>query len=289
MRLIYVLLLSTILLYSETILIMNSNAKVERYKSMESEFSKHIKNDFTRIDIAKMSKNDIKEYLYDKYPDIVYAIGTKAYQYATKYIPEKKIFFSSIMNYKRLKMGKKCFGVSNELHPGMKLTLIKSLLNKTKTISLIYSHYTKNVYESFKEEAKHVGIKVIGQKIDEDSVFDMRKLQSTDAFLLIADPILLKDEKKVKELFNALKKANKPIIAYHPLYVKYGAVLILSVDIPTVGRQVASMIQSDMSGHTLTPIQMPIGTKVIFNEGLAKRMKLHYDKSALGIVNKVIK
>lgn len=289
MRLIYVLLLSTILLYSETILIMNSNAKVERYQSMESAFSKHIKNDFTRIDIAKMSKNQIKEYLYDEYPDIVYAIGTKAYQYATKYIPEKKIFFSSIVNYKRLKMGQKCFGVSNELHTGMKLTLIKSLLSKTKTISLIYSRYTKSVYESFKEEAKHVGIEVIGQKIDEDDVFDMPKLQSTDAFVMIADPILLKDEKKVEELYNTLNKANKPIIAYHPLYIKYGAVLILSVDIPTVGRQVASMIQSDMSGHTFTSIQMPIGTKVIFNEGLAKQMKLHYDKSALGIVNKVIK
>jgi len=256
---------------------------------MENAFSKHIKKDFTRMDIAQMSQNQIKEYLYDEYPDIVYAIGTKAYQYAVKYIPEKKIFFSSIVNYKRLKMGKKRFGVSNELHTGMKLTLIKSLLNKTKTISLIYSRYTKNIYESFKEEAKHVGIQVIGQKIDKDSVFDMPKLQSADAFVMIADPILLKDEKKVKRLYSAFKKVNKPIIAYHPLYIKYGAVLILSVDIPTVGRQVASMIQSNMSGNTFTPIQMPIGTKVIFNQGLAKHMKLHYDKSALGIVNKVIK
>ncbi|RLA69789.1 MAG: ABC transporter substrate-binding protein [Epsilonproteobacteria bacterium] len=289
MKLIATLLLLTMSLYAETILVMNSNAKIDRYKSMEKAFSQDIKSDFKRIDIGNMAKDEIREYLYDIYPDRVYAIGNKAFQYASKYIPEKKIFFSSIVNYKRLKMGKKCFGVSNELHTGMKLTLIKSLLSHTKTISMIYSRYTKNVYESFKEEAKHVGIKVIGQKIDKDDTFDMQKLQSADAFVMIADPILLKDEKKVKELYSTLKKRKKAIVAYHPLYIKYGAVLILSVDTPTVGRQVASMIKSDMSGNTFVNIQTPIGSKVIFNEGLAKRIKLYYNKSALGIVNKVIK
>lgn len=288
MRLIITLLLLTISLYAETILVMNSNAKIERYKSMEKAFSSNIDKPFKRIDIAKMSKNQIKEYLYDEYPDIVYAIGTKAYQYARKYIPEKKIFFSSIVNYKRFKTGKRCFGVSNELHTGMKLTLIKSLLSKTKTISIIYSSYTENIYENLKEEAHNIGLEVIGQKIDEDDIFDMPKLQSTDAFVMIADPILIKDEKKVKRLYRTLKKANKPIIAYHPLYLKYGAVLIISIDIPAVGRQIASMIHSELNGNMFTPVQMPIGTKVIFDKGLAKRMHLHYDKSALDIVNKVI-
>ncbi len=283
------LLLLSVSLYAETILVMNSNAKVERYKSMENAFTKDIDKKFKRIDIGNMSKDKIKEYLYDEYPDIVYAIGTKAYQYASKYIPEKKIFFSSIVNYKRFKIGKKCFGVSNELHTGMKLTLVKSLLNQTKTLSMIYSRYTKNIYENFKEEAQDVGIKVIGQKIDEDDTFDMPKLQSADAFVMIADPVLLKDEVKVKAFYKMMKKANKPIVAYHPLYIKYGAVLVISVDTPTVGRQVSSMIKSDIAGAEFTSVQVPIGSKVIFNQREAKRMKLNYNKSALGIVNKVIK
>ena len=277
------------LVYSESILVINSNDSVERYQSVENAFAKQIKNDFTRINISKMTDNEIKEYLYDVYPDIVYAIGTKAYQYAKKYIPEKKIFFSSIVNYKRLKMSKKSFGVSNELHTGMKVTLIKSLLSKTKTICMFYSRYTKDVYESFKEEARHIGIKVIGQKIEENDTFNMSNLEKADIFVMIADPVLIKNEKKVKRLYHILEKAHKPIVAYHPLYIKYGAVLVLSVDLPTVGRQIASMIHTEISGNTTTMIQAPIGTKVIFNEGLAKRIKLYYDKSALGVVNKVIK
>jgi len=151
MRVIVVVLFLTMAVYSETILLMTSNGKVERYKSMEKSFSEAIQKDFTRIDIGQMSQIQIKEYLYDNYPDIVYAIGTKAYQYANKYIPEKKIFFSSIVNFKRLKMGKNSFGVSNELHTGMKLTLIKSLLSQTKTLSIIYSSYTQTIFESFKK------------------------------------------------------------------------------------------------------------------------------------------
>ena len=288
MRLIYVWLIVPILLYSDTLLIMNSNAKVERYASMEKAFTKHI-NNIHRIDISKMSSSQIKEYLYANYPDIIYTIGTKAYQYAVKYVPEKKIFFSSIVNYKRFNMGNKRFGVANELHTGMKVTLIKSLLNHTKTIGFLYSRYTKDIYESFKEEAKYVGMEVIGQKIDKDTIFDIQKLKNADIFVMIADPIMLKDEKKVQNLYKVLKEDNKPVVAYHPLYLKYGAVLILSVDIPTVGRQVAAMVHAEMSGTLTSPIQMPIGSKVIFNEGLAKRMKLHYDKAALSVVNKVIK
>ena len=289
MRFILSILLLTVSLYAETILVMNSNAKIERYKSMEKAFTKDIGKKFKRIDIGDMSQDQIKEYLYDEYPDIVYAIGTKAFQYARKYIPEKKIFFSSIINYKRFNIGKKSFGVSNELHPGMKLTLIKSLLNETKTISMIYSRYTKNVYESFKKEAKNVGIEVIGQKIDKDDVFDMSKLQKADVFVMIADPVLLKDEKKVKAFYKTMKKAKLPIVAYHPLYIKYGAVLVIAVDTQTVGRQVASMIKSDIDGVKFTAVQVPIGSKVIFNQREAKRMKIKCNKSALGVVNKVIK
>jgi putative ABC transport system substrate-binding protein len=260
---------------------------------MENTFSKAISRTIStkiqHVDISSMQENTIKEYLYDVYPDIVYTIGTKAYQYAKKYVPEKKIYFSSIVNYKRLSIGKNTYGVSNELHPGMQLTLIKALLSRTKSIGIVYSSYTRALYDGFKTEAKKLGIEVIGQKITKSTNCNFELFKNIDAFVILADPVMLEDEKKVKVHFSHFKKLNIPIIAYHPLYIKYGAVLVISVDVRTIGRQIASMIESDMHGFSYQSIQIPIGTKVIFNKGLAKRMGLHYDKSALGIVNKVIK
>ncbi|MBA1421175.1 MAG: ABC transporter substrate-binding protein [Epsilonproteobacteria bacterium] len=289
MRILWLLLSFTFYIHATNILVMNSNGKIDRYQTMENTFSKAIAQKVQHVDIAFMKEDDIKEYLYDIYPDIVYAIGTKAYQYAKKYVPEKKIYFSSIVNYKRFSMGKNRFGVSNELHPGMQLTLIKALLPKIKSIGIVYSRYTQSIYDGFKTEAKKLGITVIGQKITKTDHYNFEKFKNIDAFLMLADPVMLADEKKVKVHFSHFKKLHIPVIAYHPLYLKYGAVLIIAVDVETIGRQVASMIESDMHGHSYQTMQMPIGTKVIFNQGLAKRMGLHYDKSALGIVNKVIK
>jgi len=289
MKIVYLWSIFMISVYAQSILVINSNSKIDRYKSMEQAFSKSIDKPFKTINIAKMSPSAIQEYLYDEYPDMIYTIGTKAYQYAKKYVPEKKIFFSSIVNYKRFKMEKKSFGVSNELHPGMKLTLIKSLLPHTTSLSMLYSHYTEDVYKSFKEEAKHVGIEVIGVKIKQGGSFNIGVLQKADAFVMIADPILLKEEAKIKNLYKIMATKNKPIIAYHKLYLKYGAMLILAVDTPTIGRQVASMMKQEMQGYAFTHIQLPAGSQVIFHKGLAQRMGISCDRSALGIVNKVIK
>lgn len=289
MRIFIGLCVFTFTLYAQSILVLNSNAKVQRYNSMEKEFIAAIQHKVTKADITNMSQEEVQECLYDIYPDIIYAIGTKAYQYARAFVPEKKIFFSSIMNYKRFYMGKNVFGVSNELHAGMQLTLIKSLLSDTKSISMIYSRYTIDVYLAFKQEAKNVGIEIIAEKIDEDSIVDIKRLQSADVFMLLADPLLIRKEKKVEKLFKQMKNLNIPIVAYHPLYIEYGAVLILSVDTSIIGKQVAMMIRSHTSKVLSQEIQTPIGSYVIFNKALAKRMKLRYNKSALGIVNKVIK
>ena len=279
----------TIFVSAQSILILNSNDKIDRYKSMEKSFEDAINMPYEKMEICHKSEKEIEEYLYDVYPDIVYAIGTKAYQYAKKYLPEKKIFFSSIVNYKRFKMNKHTYGVSNELHTGMKLTLIKSLLPHTKSLSIIYSKYTEDVYESFREEAAAFGIKIIGEKINKGEDIDLNKVEKADAFVMLADPVLVKDESKVKSLYKRLKSKKVPVIAYHPVYLKYGAMLVLSVDTPTIGRQVASMVTQEVRESLFTPIQLPAGSKVIFNQGLAKRMGIYYDKAALIIVNKVIK
>ena len=206
MRVVYLIVILTVSLCAQSILILNSNNKIERYRTMEKSFESAIERPFVQMDICNKSEKEIEEYLYDEYPDIVYTIGTKAYQYAKKYLPEKQIFFSSIMNYKRLNMGKHIYGVSNELHTGMKLTLIKSLLPDTNSVSMVYSRYTKDVYESFKKEAAQFGIKVIGEKIDSGDEINIDMLGKADIFVMIADPLLVKDEGKVKRLYKKLKK-----------------------------------------------------------------------------------
>ncbi len=275
-------------LFAEKILIVSSNNNIEKYSSVERSFKENFIGDYKSLDISKMTNKQIKEYLYDEYPDIVYAVGTKAYKYVDMYIPEKTLFFSSIVNYKRLDLTKNRFGVSNELHTGMNLTIIKSLFPTTKKLTIVYSCYTKELYENFKQNALLIGVKIIGEEVSEDNNIDIDKIQDSDGLILIADPLLLKDQKKVLSLFEKVKMLKKPLFAYHELFLKYDATLIISADNPTIGRQIASMINQYEQKKEFTPIQMPMGTNVIFNKKIADKLNLKYNKNGLSLVNKVL-
>jgi putative tryptophan/tyrosine transport system substrate-binding protein len=291
MRLIFIISIFTLFLYGDKILIINSNGEVGKYKETVDAFKNSFTKPFKTIDVSKMDTNEIQEYLYDEYPDIVYTVGAKAYQYTNKFIPEKKIFFSSIVNWKRLAIDKKRFGVSNELHSGMQLTLIKSIFNDIKTIGVIYSKYTKDIVDDLRINGKKMGINIIAKKVTKNSIqnesFD-NIIHQTEAMIIISDPLFLSDEKVVKNLFTLSKQNKKPIFAYHELFIKYGAVLITSLDNPTIGRQIATMIQSDINKDKIIKIQYPAGTKVIFNKKAVEQMEIKFSNNISFIANKVI-
>jgi len=288
MKILFLLALFMLNLFADKILILNSDASIEKYKSVQEEFIKNTKTPYELLDIAKLSKKEIKEYLYDEYPDIVYTIGLKAHRYANMYIPEKTIFFSSIINHKRINMDENRYGVSNELHSGMHLTIIKSLFHETQTLSLIYSDYTKDLFENFKSNALNLGINIIGEKITNDNSIDIQNIQQSDGLILIADPLLLKDEQKVIKLFEDMHQVKKPIFAYDNLYIKLGASLVISADNPTIGRQVAYMMQLFNDKKDFAKIQIPMGTNVIFNKKRVEGLEVNYNKQALSVVNEVI-
>jgi len=288
MKILITITLLTLSLYASKVLVLNSNNTIKKYQSIQKSFTENFKQPYTTLDISKMSKNNIKEYLYDEYPDIVYTIGTKAYSYANMFIPEKTIFFSSIINYKRLKSTDNRYGVSNELHSGMNLTLIKSLFNTTKKLSIVYSEYTHDLYKSFKQNAQMMDIEIIGQKISKEDSIDIEQLKNTDGFILISDPILLNNENKIISLFSDLKELKIPIFAYHELFIKFGASLVISADNPTIGRQVSIMIEHYEKNNEFQKLQLPMGTNVVFNKKVIKELGVKYNKSALSIANKII-
>ncbi|EDZ63193.1 putative ABC transporter, substrate binding protein [Sulfurimonas gotlandica GD1] len=291
MRLLFLLLSFMLLIEAQEILVINSNAKIEKYKEAQEGFSKSINRPFKIIDIAQMKSAEIKEYLYNEYPDIVYAIGAKAYQYANQYIPEKKIYFSSIMNWKRLKMSDERNGISHELHSEMHLILIKSIFRNIKTVGIIYSKYTEDVMLDFAQNARKLGIEIVSYKVNKESVsnenFD-ELVKHTESMIILPDPILLSDDKIVKKLFKLSKEYKKPVFAYHELFIEYGAALITSVDNPTIGRQIAAMINAETKIQDIKEIQYPAGTKVLFNKKVVLELGIEYSDSITAIATEVI-
>ena len=287
MKIILTFLLILLSLNAEKVLVLNSNNDIVKYKETVDSFSKEFKKSFKIMDISKQKENAIKEYLYTEYPDTIYTVGAKAYQYAYEYLPEKNIFFSTIVNWKRLKRNDKNYGISNELHSSMNLTLIKSIFTNVKQIGIIYSKYTKNIIEDFQKNAQSLNIKIIPYKIEQNTVEKesfQTLINNVDAILIIPDPVLLAKQNMVKKLFANSKSKNTSIFAYHPLFLSYGAVLTISIDHPTTGRQIAAMISNKTYNKN---IQYPAGTQVIFNKKVAIEQNIQFNPNITSLVNEV--
>jgi putative ABC transport system substrate-binding protein len=279
-------------LYAQKILVLNSNDTISKYQETISSFKQEFKQPYTVFNISNKSEQIIKEYLYDEYPDIVYAVGVKAYQYAHEYLPEKDIYFSSIVNWKRLNKSYNTYGVSNELHSSMHLTLIKSIFSKVKNIGIIYSDYTSDIIEDFKSNAEPLNVNIIPYKINKSNInnesFNIL-LNKVDSIILIPDPILLNQQNNVKKLFNNAKSKKIALFAYHQLFLEYGALLSIAIDNPTTGRQIANMIQNNINKNVrIDRIQYPAGTKLIFNKKEALLQNVFFNKNITPLVNEII-
>ncbi|MBF0101174.1 MAG: hypothetical protein HQK77_09730 [Desulfobacterales bacterium] len=277
------------------ILVINSDSAVETYRVVQDVFIQAINQPVIQIDLHDQSlkMSDIEEKLYDIYPDISYCIGTKAYMISHQYIREKSIVFSSIINYLRLPMTANRYGISNEIHPEIQITLFHYIFPTIQKIGLLYSkEYTLQWYEKTVTEAQLLGIKIIGEVISSNDMINRslnKLIPEIDAYWLISDPVIISQKEDILSILKRCDTEKKPVFSYHDIFIKYGATLIISVDHPTIGRQVAGISEKLLKGQSLEEnIQWPAGSDIKKKKKKVKEYGLNINKEALGSVNKII-
>jgi putative ABC transport system substrate-binding protein len=275
------------------ILLINSNASVEKYKVVQDEFKKNISMPTIEVNLESVSGEDI-EHITSYDPKMIYCIGSKAYSFAAKYFGNKEIIFSSILNYRRLTLTPKTYGISNEPHPRMPAYISRSIFPSVRRIGMLYSkEYTIQWFESIRDQAKELGIDIIGQVISDpkdSESFLKQLLGSCDAIWLISDPLVIPEERYLLNMLKLCDTYKKPVFSYNEIFAELGAVLVVSVDDPTIGRQAADMASGLLSTQKSDEkVQFPAGSQVILNLKKAKEYGLEYNPNALGVVNTIIK
>jgi len=277
------------------ILLINSDASVEKYGVAQAEFKSTIAYPVNEINLGerKWKLQEIEDLLFDEYPDLVYCIGTKAYLAANRFLSEKDIVFSSIINWKRLPVNQKTFGVSNELHPEMQIMLFRYIFPGVKKIGVLYSEkYNGQWVNQARAQAKEMGVEIIGSAVQESkqAVPALKGLvQDIDALWLIADPVILSDKKVLMQVFKECDAKKTPVFSYHDAFAKQGAVLIVSVDDATIGRQAAGIASNVLTGAGVEKkVQYPAGSQIIMNLKKVKEYGLRYEEASLSAVNQII-
>ena len=277
------------------IMVINSNAAVDKYRIAQEEFTKTISTPVVEMDLGdkKLKLGEIEDFLYDEYPDLVYCIGTKAYLLASKFISERNIVFSSILNWHRLPLSQKTYGVSGELNPEMQITLYRYIFPGLNRIGVLYSpKYNKHWFKEAQTAGKEMGVEIIGRPLSKrrDILPELSGLlKEIDALWLISEPVVMSEKKCLMEVFKQCDIRKIPVLSYHDAFAEYGAMVIVSVDNPTTGRQAAAISREVLSKDVVKKkVQLPAGSHIFLNLKKANEYGLKYREMALSNVNRII-
>lgn len=288
-------LLSLPIQAEQSILILNSNHDVEKYRAAEHAFVKTYNQTLPSINLGEKywTSSRVREKLYADYPDIVYAIGAKAYLAAHHFIGEKTVVFSSVVNYRRLPSNDNRYGVAQELHGGMQVMLMRHLFPNIKKLATVYSeNYTAEWFKELHKQGAIVGLEVVGEAVTSTAAAEQalqRLLQNSDAAILLSDPLLFKQESDFKTLLNVCDQQNKLAIGFLDALKPYGIALIIAIDTPTTGRQAANIVKRLVAGKkpkkTVVP---PAGSRLVLNLKKVRALNATYNQAALANVNEII-
>lgn len=274
------------------ILVVNSNSEVERYKIAEQAFSESMAGGaYLTIDL--MNEDDpvglLQDTLNDGHFEKIYCIGAKALGSIDYIAPEQEIVFSSVLNWQRFQGQAGISGIASDIAPSSQLALFKFYFPELTKIGVIYSDTNKARVKQALNAAKSLGLELIpvAMKRSDDINHHIQFLsKQTQALWLIPDPVVLSSIETTTRMFDVAHQSNLPILSSNSLYKNLGATLIVSADLPTIGRQAAILIKN-MQHHD-KQVHYPVGSHIILNMNRTMDYGLELNYQALGSVNELI-
>ena len=293
------LLINTVFAQPNKVPIINSDSTIYRYQENASEFKKILQQNayqWTELDLASHateSEEELKHLVQKDTSPLIYCIGTKAYSFVRGIAKGKKLLFSAAINWRRLDIGTETYGVANELSPSQELSLLRYFFPNVKKIGLLYNEkFSREYVETVKQDALAMGMEILNQPINKEDEVDTAMnglLDKVDIFWIISDPIVLSSNDSVQKIFSAAKKHHKPVYAYSDVFIEQGAVLAISADIATIGRQSANLIMM-IDNHKLPAgtVQIPAGSTVTLNKCSIDALNINFNQDALDSVNQLV-
>ncbi|WP_228125145.1 ABC transporter substrate-binding protein [Candidatus Methylospira mobilis] len=280
------------------IVVINSSRSVERYRLAEDEFRRQMDGQ-TIVDVnleeTNMDAEDLRDLVDRENPGLIYSIGSEAFQLAGEYGGDKLQLFSSVINWQRFPRHANVYGIANELSLSQELSLLRYLLPKATRVGVIFDpKFNRERVAEAHAYSQEVGLTLVEQAVEnstreevEDAVDEL--LPQIDVLWLISDPGILIDRDRVEGIFQAADGAGKPVYAYSDVFIRFGASLVVAADIPTIGRQAATLAQSLL--HHKKPgvaVQSPVGSRITLNVCHLGKLKVGYNEDALDSVSQLI-
>jgi len=277
------------------ILLVNTNNSIERYRIAQTAFIETLKgSSVNTIDLGEDNQpvDTLQDLLNEQDYDAIYCIGAKALGTIDYIDPEAPVIFSSVLNWRRFSTQPNYYGVASEVAPEAQLAWFKYFFPEIKKIGVLYSDDNQKLIEDARSSAEKLYIQIVTEKVysqDKLTTHANKLLSEVDALWLISDPSVLASSNNARLLFHNADKKQVPIFAYNSFFVDMGAMLSISADLSTTGRQAAiivrNVLQEDMKGKS---VQFPAGSCITLNLDKVRFYNIELNDSALDSVNEIV-
>jgi ABC-type uncharacterized transport system substrate-binding protein len=164
------------------------------------------------------------------------------------------------------------------------LALIRAALPSAKRVGVLWGPESKGSATQLRALVETSGMQLVEAEFKSDSTGfpEMRQtLSVSDVFLALADPSVF-NSNSIQNLLLSAFRANVPMVAFSPAYVRAGAWLSLQVTPNQIGQQLAPLIYGVMQGgalpdHTLESSDFEVSV----NEHVGRSLNLKADPAEL--------
>ena len=281
------------------VLVVNTDDSIHRYHLAQQNFlqTMHSQSAITKVNLQHESNPTelLQDVLNQHKYAIIYCLGAKALGSINYLAPNSPVVFSSVLSWRQFSHIPGFYGVASDIPPKVQLTWFKHFFPSIKRIGVLYSHANSALISTAKKDAIDLGITLSASEIrnsDQIKTKLSRIAPKVDAIWLISDPVVMDSIQHIKQIMKISDEFKKPLLGHNEALGKMGATLVISADLPTVGRQAAIITQKLMDGTAEKPliqsIQYPAGSHILLNLKRVKRYQLKLNDAALDAVSELI-
>jgi ABC-type uncharacterized transport system substrate-binding protein len=226
--------------------------------------------------------------ILSKKPDIIVAIGSEAAEGLSDNTNCIPTIFTMVLNPYLLNINMS--GVAMDVSAKVQIQALRKILPKAEKIGVIYN---PAVSASFVAVSKKEGISLIASPASSVSqimpALEKMLAQQIDVFWLIPDPIVA-SQSMARYILETTLKANVPVMAPSPSFVRNGALFSVSAGYDKIGKQTVRLIQRILAkGVSKVSIEEPAELLLTINVKAAELMNIVIPVHVLDSVDEVIK
>ena len=166
---------------------------------------------------------------------------------------------------------------------GRQLDLVKLALPQARRVGVLWGADSVSNEPGLEAAAQARGLRVVGVTVrPEEPVFSGLKkiLDESDVLLALADPQIY-NSNSIQNILLASFRAQVPLLAFSPAYVRAGALMAVHSTPAQIGQQAGLLARGVLTGQPLGPPQFPLQFEVSVNEHVARSLGLRLDAVSL--------